>query len=134
MVIMLPGCTATVDEKTGEKLYGVEPGVDEAIEKGGKILETLGPPVVTGITALNAVAGAVASGLLTASLTLLGLYRKWRKPLMEQGVILGKVTAGLRVAGDVIETLVKPNAELWSKAETKLLKAAAKGAINADKV
>ncbi|HEG43773.1 MAG TPA: hypothetical protein ENH94_06985 [Phycisphaerales bacterium] len=134
LVMSITGCTMTSDDETGERQYGVKPVVGETIETGGKLLETLGPPVVTGITAVNAVAGGVAGVVLTAVLSLLSCYRKWKVPLVEKSGMLVKVTAGLRAAGDVIENVVKPSKELWDKAKPVLKTAAANGAVNADKL
>lgn len=137
VLAMVPGCQSSTNEETGEKEYQVPPKVDKSIEGAGSAVEAVGPAVVTGITMINAVAGGAASVAFTTLMTVLGLYRKWKKPLVEKSVMLDKVTVGLRAAGDVIEQVVKPNAELWSKdkptkAKTILLKAASKGAINAD--
>ena len=135
--MVVPGCQSSTNEETGKKEYEVAPKVDKGIETTRAAVELVGPAVVTGITMFNAVAGGAAGAVFTSLMTMLSLYRKWKKPLIEKGTLLVKVTAGLRAAGDVIEQVVKPNADMWSKdkptkAKTILLKAAAKGAINAD--
>ena len=128
------GCQSSVNEDTGEKEYQVPPKVDATIEGAGAAIEGAGPAIVTGITMFNAVAGGIAGAVFTGLTTLLGLYRKWKKPLVEKGVLIDKMSAGMRAAADVIEHVVKPNKEAWAEYKPKMLKVEAKGAIMPDKI
>ena len=134
LVIGVVACTTLVDPATGEKTYAVKESVAKGIETVGTTAEAVGPAVAAGVTAINPVAGGIVSTILGIALSLFGCYKKWRVPLTESTIMLDKVSAGLRAAGDVIETVVKPNVELWAKAKPVLKVAEANGAVNGDKI
>jgi hypothetical protein len=123
MLVMVAGCVSTIDPATGKKGYAMKPAVAEFIDGVGTTAETAAP--LTG--------GVVGIGL-GAIATMFGCYKKWRKPLVEKTLLVDKVTAGLRAAGDVIETVVKSDPKLWEKAKPSLRLAEKNGAIMPDKV
>ena len=123
------GCVVATDPETGEKLYAVAPKVDSAITTTGETLDTIGPAVVVGATAINPVAGSIVGLIVGIASSLFGCYKKWRVPLVESQTMLDKMIVGARAAADVIEEVVKPNADIWPGAKKILKKAEVSGAI-----
>lgn len=127
------GCVTGVDPDTGRKTYGLDPCSVKAAENVGLTIEVVGPPIVTGVSAINPVAGSVAGAILGAFTLLLGCYRKWKVPLVEQADLMTKMSAGMRAGADVIE-LAKDNKDLWAKMKPILKTAEKKGAIMPNKI
>ena len=134
LAIGIVGCVSSVNPETGEKEYAMKESVAKAVDTVGTTAEAVGPAVAAGVSAINPVAGGIVSTVLGIVLSLFGCWTKWKKPLIESTIMLDKVSAGLRAAGDVIEDVVKPNADLWAKAKPILKTAEKNGAINGDKV
>ena len=132
--IVLVGCISMVDPETGETLYGVTPKVADAIDTVAATTEAVAPAVVAGVTAINPVVGGVLGIIVGIFGSVLTLYRKWKQPLVAMGNKYDKLAIGARAAADVIEDIVKPNAELWEKARTPLKAAEKAGATMPDKV
>ena len=131
---LLVGCVNLVDPETGETLYGISPQVASGIDVGVEGVERGGPGLTAIITALNPGAGVMA-GVAIGALTALGAaWKKWRTPLVEAGNKYDKLATGARVAADLIETVIKPNADLWKMAKPQLKAAEKAGATNVDKV
>jgi len=135
LAVAVVGCIkAGVDPETGQTTYVPSPTVDKIATTTGEAIETAGPAVAAVATAINPTAGAIISAVLGGLIALYGTYKKWRQPLTEANTLLVKTAAGLRAAGDVIEEVVKPQLDAWSKAKLILKSAEANGAINADKL
>ena len=110
------------------------PRAADTIDAGVAGVDMLGPGVVTVATAINPAAGAVVGAVVGILMGLGAAWKKWRTPLVELGNKYDRVAAGARAAADVIETVVKPNAELWEKGKPIMKKAAKRGAVNPDDV
>ncbi len=123
LAIAVVGCTMTIDPVTGEKGYAVKESVVKVIDTIGTTAEIAGP-----------MTGGIVGTILGIVVSVFGCYQTWKKPLTESGIMLDKVTAGLRAAGDVIEEVVKPNVASWATAKPILKLAAKNGSINADKL
>ena len=110
-------------EETADKIDAV---VDTA--------ETIAPVIVATATAINPVLGGVM-GLIAGIIgTGFSLWRKWRTPLIQSRDAYDKLAMGARAAGDVIEKLVKPTAELWERAKPTLKQAEKDGATMPHKI
>ncbi len=130
--VLLVGCVSLVDPETGETLYGVAPAAAGAIDATAEGVETVGPGLAAIIGAINPGAGVIAGVAISALTTLGVLWRKWRTPMVEMSDSYDRLAMGARAAGDVIEEVVKPNAELWDKARPMMRAARAAGATNPD--
>ena len=126
------GCLSLTDPETGETMYGVTPKAAATVDTVAAAVETAGPAVVGGITAFNPVIGGIAGVVLGGLSTLITLWKKWRTPFVRLSGRYERVAMGARAAGDVIEHVVKPTAELWEKSRTELKSAEIAGAIMPD--
>ena len=135
LAVGVAGCVAAgEDPETGQKTYAAAPAVDKIATTTGEAIETAGPVVTAVATAINPAFGGIVGLVLGVAGALYGTYKKWRQPLTQANTLLTKTSAGLRAAGDVIDEVVKPQMDAWSKAKLILKNAEANGAINADKL
>ena len=132
--VFVVGCMSAVNPDTGEVVYGLQPGVDSAVMATGAALEEVGPTVAETAAIFNPVAGTIGGLIVGALLAIFQSYKKWRQPLMSLTTKYDKVIIGAKAAADVIETVVKPQLELWKQARGIMKSAEYGGAINPDKI
>jgi len=133
-LVFLAGCVTEAHPETGAKTTAIRPDVADKIDSAGKIVETTGPPAVGIVTAISPALGSIASAILGVVLGAFGLWKKYSPQMRAQKDIYESTKMGALAAADVIETLVKPNKEIWKKAKPTLAKAESRGAIMPDKI
>jgi len=130
MAVCIQGCTAPeVTARLDEFETKVE-SLGAAIKENPELVDA----GVGILGAVNPLAGIIGSAVLTTFVTLFGTYKKWKQPLAEANSNINKLILGLSAAGEVIETSVKPNVELWAVQREKMRKARAAGGIMPDKL
>jgi len=131
---ILAGCQSFIDPDTGQRYYVLDEGVVKVIDTAGNTIETVGPALAAGASAINPGWGAIVGLVVGIAGSLCATWKKWKKPLAEKSELLDKIAAGARAAADVIDEVVKPNANLWRKVKPKLKDAQRAGAIMPDKL
>ena len=127
-------CVSSVDTETERKTYGLAHGATAKIDITGEAFEETAPAIGALLTALIPGVGGIVNTAIGGLITLFVLYKKWKKPLVELSDVYVKTASGARAAADVIDLVVKPNADLWKRTKPILERAEKKGAIMPDLV
>ncbi len=136
LCLVVIGCQKVTDTN-GKTGWGISEGLDRFLMGAGDANDKHGKDLAGGVSVFNAVAGMGITLLTGIGGSLFTGYKAWRKPLMEKGKLLDKISQGAKAAADVIDKHLKTeaNKENWENIIKPQLKAAEKaGAIMPDKV
>ena len=121
------GCTKVINPVTGKAKYTLTPAtvaVLDTVEKAADNKETIGGAVA----AVNPVAGAI----LATGLGVFGaLYKKWKKPLMQERTRNELIVNGGELLVDALKELKANKPDLWaSNVKPLIVKAKSKAGVD----